>query len=167
VIEPATAGGKGPSTLANGELAEADILFKWPVEVEEVLRIVGEENRDNLTMMEGSFRAGGEEIGDSFSVPSRLGTAGEIECARAMERTSFLADMFGVTKGPVIEEPGMSRKMSDNVDDGLREQAGGMKGAMNDPGVRESWSRRLRSKASLWHWSCSLHTRATLSRTSP
>ncbi len=80
-IEPATAGGKVPAVANKGEPAEADILFKRPVEVEEVLRIAGEENRDNLTTMEGFFRAGGEEISDGFSVPARLETAGEIERA--------------------------------------------------------------------------------------
>ena len=51
------------------------------------MRIVGEENRDNLTMLEDSFRAGGERIGDGFSVPSRLETAGEIEraCAHGLD----------------------------------------------------------------------------------
>lgn len=131
VIEPATASGKGPVAVAKAEPAEADILFKWPVEVEEVLRIVGEENRDNLTMMEGSFRAGGEEIVDSFSVPSRLETADEIERAWARARTGALVDM--------------SQSSAGNADDGLRAQAGGMKGAMNDPGVREI----LVTKASL------------------
>ena len=93
MIRPATAGGKGPGALAKTEPAQAEILFERPVEVEEVSRIVGEENRDNLRMMEGSFRAGGEEIGDGFSVPARLETAREIERAWAMARTSSLVDM--------------------------------------------------------------------------
>jgi hypothetical protein len=124
VIEPATAAGKG-------EPAEADILFKTPVEVDEVLMIVGEENRDNLATVEGSFRAGGEEIGDSFSVPSRLGTAEEIERAWARARTGALVDM--------------SQSSGGSADDGLRAQAGGMKGAISDHGVREI----LVTKASL------------------
>lgn len=92
-IEPATADGKAPVVIKKGEPAEADILFNRPVEVEEVLRVVGEENQDNLSTMEGSFQAGGEEISDSFSVPPRLETAQEIERAWARARTSSLVDM--------------------------------------------------------------------------
>jgi hypothetical protein len=116
MIQPSTAGGKGPGALAKGEPAEAEILFESPVEVEEVLRIVGEENRDNLRMMEGSFRAGGEEIGDGFSVPARLETANEIERAWAMARTTSLVDMSL---------------------DGPNAQADEMKETMNDPRLRE------------------------------
>jgi hypothetical protein len=121
VIEPATAAGKGPRAVA--EPAEADIFFKRPVEIEEVLRIVGEENRDSLATMEGTFRAGGEEIGDSFSVPSRLETAEEIERAWARERTGFLVDM--------------SQSMSGNVNDKLT-QTDEIKEATNDPEMGES-----------------------------
>jgi hypothetical protein len=127
VIEPATAAGKGPGPVAKGEPAKADILFKTTVEVEEVLRIVGEENRDNLATAEGSFRAGGEEIGDSFSVPSRLETAEEIERAWARAPVRALVDM--------------SQSSGGKADDGLRAQVAGM----NGPGVREI----LVTKASL------------------
>lgn len=137
VTEPASAGGKGPETVAAGEPAMADILFERSVEVEEVLRVVGEENRSNLTTMEGSFLAGGEEVWDSFSVPARLETAEEIERAWARARTSSLADMSGVPKEPVMEEPGMPLRTSDKMDDELRAQAGEMKDAMKDPGMRE------------------------------
>ena len=54
-----------------------------------------------------------ERIGDCFSVPARLETAGEIERAWATARTGALSDMSG---------PGA--------------QAGEMKQAMNDPGER-------------------------------
>jgi hypothetical protein len=40
VKEPATAGGKGPGAVEEGEPAMAEILFKSPVGVKEVLRIV-------------------------------------------------------------------------------------------------------------------------------
>lgn len=52
-------------------------------------------------------------IGDSFSVPSRLETAGEIERSRARARKGSLADM--------------SQKSSEKVDDGLGAQAGGVR----------------------------------------
>ena len=62
---PATAGGKGPEAVAKVEPAMADILFKRPVEVEEVLEIAGEENGDNLTTMEGSLRLAGRRSATS------------------------------------------------------------------------------------------------------
>jgi hypothetical protein len=141
VKEPATAGGKGPGAVEEGEPAMAEILFKKPVGVKEVLRIVGEDNRGNLTTLEGSFRAGGEEIGDFFSVPSGLETAEEIERAWVKARTGSLADMSAVSEGPVVEEPGMPEGVSGEI----RTQSREMKDAMKDPGTREI----LVTKASL------------------
>jgi hypothetical protein len=123
------------------EPAMAEILFKRPVGVKEVLRIVGEDNRGNLTTLEGSFRAGGEEIGDFFSVPSGLETAEEIERAWVKARTGSLADMSAVSEGPVVEEPGMPEGVSGEI----RTQSREMKDAMKDPGTREI----LVTKASL------------------
>jgi hypothetical protein len=145
VKEPAPAGGKAPEAVAKVEPAMAEILFERPVEVEEVLRIVGEENRNNLTTMEGSFRAGGEEISDFFSVPPRLETAEEIERAWAEARTASAVDMSGVPKGPVVEGPRIPQRASDKMDDEPRAQSGGMQDAMKDPGVGEI----LVTKASL------------------
>ncbi len=142
---PATADGKGPEAVARVEPAMAEILFARPVRVDEILRIVGEENRGNLTTMEGTYRAGGEEIKDSFSVPSRLETAGEIEHAWARARVGSLADMSRVPKGPVVEELGMPRKMGDGMEGALRTQADGMRDAMKSPKTREI----LVTKASL------------------
>jgi hypothetical protein len=143
VREPATAGGKGPGVV--GEPAMAEILFKNPIKVEEVLKIVGEENRGNLTTLEGSFRSGGEEIGDYFSVPSGLETAEEIERAWAKARAGSLADMSAVSEGPVVEEPRMPEGASGEADAEIRAQSREMKDAMKDPGTREI----LVTKASL------------------
>lgn len=135
VKEPA--GGKAPEAIAKAEPAMAEILFTRPVEVEEVLRIVGEENRGNLTTMESSFRAGGEEVGDFFSVPPRLETAEEIERAWAEARTASVVDMSGGPQVPVVEGPGMQQKSSDEMDGEPRAQPGGTPAAMEDPGVGE------------------------------
>jgi hypothetical protein len=142
---PATAGGKGPGAVEEGEPAMAEILFKKPVGVKEVLRIVGEDNRGNLTTLEGSFRAGGEEIGDFFSVPSGLETAEEIERAWVKARKGSLADKSAVSEGPVVEEPGLPEGVSGEIDAEIRTQSKEMKDAMKDPGTREI----LVTKASL------------------
>lgn len=137
VKEPATAGGKAPEAVAKAEPAMAEILFKRPVAVEEVLRIVGEKNRDNLTTMESSFRAGGEEIGNFFSVPPRLETAEEIERAWAEARTASVVDMSGGPQGPVVDGPGIQQKSSDKMDGEPRARPGETPDAMKGPGVGE------------------------------
>ena len=138
IERPKTADGKGPEAVKKVEPAMAEILFARPVGVEEVLRIVGEQNRENLETMEGTYRAGGDEITDSFSVPSRLETAEEIERAWARARLGSLADMSAdVSSGPVVEGPGMPGKMGDRMEGDLRSQADGMRDAMKSPGVRK------------------------------
>ena len=137
VKEPATAGGKAPEAVAKAEPAMAEILFKRPVGVEEVLRIVGEENRDNLTTMESSFRAGGVEIGEGVSVPPRLETAEEVERAWAEARWASLVDMSGGRQGPVVEGPGIQQKSSDEIGGEPRARPGGTPDAMKGPRVGE------------------------------